>query len=96
MKYAETRQIKQVNLLIGEFSDEREDAIRFHWDVLAKGTPAQDAQLYFQRTEAEMKCLICEQVFHPDGEISACPVCGSLRLKLLSGDDVRLESIDVE
>ena len=96
MRYAEKRQVKQVNLLIGEFSDEREDSIRFYWDELAKGTTAQGAQLRFQRVNAEMKCLVCEAVFHPVDEIIVCPDCGSQHLKLLSGDDVRLDSIDVE
>ena len=96
MRYAESRQVKQVNLLIGEFSDEREDSIRFYWDELAKGTSAQNAQLYFQRLDAEMQCLACETVFHPKDEIVVCPTCGSQRLKLISGDDVRLDSIDVE
>jgi hydrogenase nickel incorporation protein HypA/HybF len=96
MRYAEKRQVKQVNLLIGEFSDEREDAIRFHWDELAKDSLAQGAQLNFQRVDAEMQCLACETVFHPKEEFVLCPACGSQRLKLLSGDDVRLASIDVE
>ena len=96
LEHADTREVKHVNLLIGEFSDEREESIRFYWNELAKGTSAQDAQLHFQRVDAEMKCLACELIFHPDNEIFACPTCGSLRLKLLSGGDVRLESIDVE
>jgi hydrogenase nickel incorporation protein HypA/HybF len=96
MKYAEARQIKHVNLLIGELSDEREESIQFYWDELAKGTSAQGAQLHFQRVGAEMKCLACETVFRPHTEIIMCPACGSFRLRLLSGDGVRLDSIDVE
>jgi len=96
MKYAEARQIKQVNLLVGEFSDEREETIQFYWDEIAKGTPAEGAQLHFQHVRVEMKCLACEMVFHPDDETTKCPNCGSLQLRLLSGDDVRLDSIDVE
>ena len=96
LRYAEKRQVKQVNLLIGEFSDEREDSIRFYWDELAKGSLAQDAHLNFQHADAEMQCLACELVFHPADELVACPTCGSRHLKLLSGDDVRLASIDVE
>ena len=96
LQNAGDKHLLRVNLLIGEFSDEREDSIRFYWDELAKGTSAQNAQLYFQRVDAEMQCLACETVFHPKEEIVVCPACGSQRLKLLSGDDVRLDSIDVE
>jgi len=96
LENAGTRKIIHVNLLIGEFSHEREESIQFYWDDLAKGTPAENAQLLFKRVNAEMKCLACETVFHPDDEASFCPNCQSHRLKLLSGDDVKLESIDVE
>jgi hydrogenase nickel incorporation protein HypA/HybF len=96
LKHAAEKRIVHVNLLIGEFSDEREEAIQFYWDDLAKGTPAEGAELHFQRVDAEMKCLECETVFHPAEEAALCPNCGSRRLKLLSGDDVKLESIDVE
>ncbi|HXF85636.1 MAG TPA: hydrogenase maturation nickel metallochaperone HypA [Anaerolineales bacterium] len=96
LKHAGARRILHVNLLIGEFSHEREEAIRFYWDHLAKGTPAEHAALNFRRVEAEMKCLDCETVFHPEGEAVFCPRCQSQRLKWMRGDAVRLESIDVE
>lgn len=96
LKHAGERRIMRVNLLIGEFSDEREEAIQFYWDDLAKGTPAEGAELRFQREEAQMKCLDCETVYHPEDEAAFCPHCGSHRLKLLRGDHVKLDSIDVE
>lgn len=96
LKHADGKRIIHVNLLMGQFSDEREESIRFYWSGLVKGTLAQDAELCFQTVQAEMKCLDCQTVFHPPEETLLCPNCSSMRLKLLSGDDVRLESIDVE
>jgi len=96
LKHAGVKKIIRVNLLIGEFSDEREESIQFYWDDLAKGTTAENAVLNFQHVDAEMKCLECGSVFHPKEETVLCPNCQSHRLKLISGDDVKLESIDVE
>lgn len=96
LQHAGEKQIRHVNLSIGEFADEREVALQFYWDDLARETRAQGAQLHFRREAAEMKCLACERVFHPEAEDSFCPICGSHRLTLLRGADVRLESIDVE
>lgn len=88
--------IGRVNLKVGEYSDEREESIRFYWDDLAKGTLAQGAELHFDRVSAEMKCLDCGHVFHPAEEAGLCPACSGRRLHLLSGDDVRLDSIEIE
>lgn len=96
LKHAGAKKIIRVNLSIGEFSDEREESIQFYWNDLAKGTLAENAKLNFQRVDAEMKCLECDAAFNPKEEILLCPNCQSHRLKLISGDDVKLESIDVE
>ena len=96
LENAGPRKVIHVNLLIGEFSHEREEAIQFYWNDLAKGTSAEDAQLILKHVDAEMQCLVCGKTFHPDDEAAFCPNCRSHRLTLLSGDDVKLESIDVE
>ncbi|MDP1548002.1 MAG: hydrogenase maturation nickel metallochaperone HypA [Anaerolineales bacterium] len=96
LQNAGDKRIVRVNLLMGELSDEREESIQFYWDDIAKGTLAEKAVLHFQRVQAEMKCLDCETVFHPTEIVAACPSCRSHRLTLVSGDDVKLESIDVE
>jgi hydrogenase nickel incorporation protein HypA/HybF len=96
LQNAGEKRIVRVNLLMGELSDEREESIQFYWDDISKGTLAEKAELHFQRVPAEMKCLDCEAVFQPSEPVVVCPICESRRLKLISGDDVRIESIDVE
>src|SRR3972149_5068981 len=96
LKNACEKRILRVNLLIGQFSDEREESIQFYWNDPAKDTLARDAELHFQRRGAEMKCLECGTILQPEEETSQCPHCFSHRLKLLSGYGVRLDRIDVE
>lgn len=96
LKNADSRRIVNVHLLIGPFSDEREESIQFYWRDLAKGTLGEGAKLHFQYVKAEMKCLACGGTFNLDGEESLCVYCQSDRLKLLSSDEVRLERIEVE
>lgn len=96
LKSAGSKRIVGVNLSIGQFSDEREEAIQFYWDDISKGTLAEGSRLQFQYVEAELKCLECGTIFHPKEEMSLCPHCSSPHLQLLSGDDIELESIDVE
>jgi len=96
LKNAGGKRLVRVNLLIGQFSDEREEAIRFYWDELVKATSERTAELTFKLLAAEMQCLECGTAFHPEEETASCPVCQSYRLVILSGDDVRLDSIDVE
>lgn len=96
LKRANSKQIRRVNLRIGPFSDDREESIRFYWKDLAKGSLGEGAKLHFEHIPVEMKCLDCTGTFYLDNETSMCKFCDSERLQLFSGEDVRLESIEVE
>lgn len=96
LKKAKARRIVNVNLLIGAFSEEREESIQFYWRDLAKGTRGENARLHFEHVAADMKCFGCGGTLSLDGEGSLCRYCQNDRLQLLSGEDVKLESIEVE
>ncbi len=96
LKSAKSKRIVNVNLLIGPFSEEREETIQFYWRDLAKGTLGEGAKLHFQHVKADTKCLGCGGTFNLEDGESLCKYCQSDRSRPLSGDEVRLESIDVE
>jgi Zn finger protein HypA/HybF involved in hydrogenase expression len=96
LKNAGSRQIVRVNLLIGPFSEEREASIAAYWRDLAKGTFGEGAELHFDQLPVEMKCLDCSGTFYLDEEVSMCKYCCSERVQRLSGDEIRLESIEVK
>jgi len=95
LKQAETRRIVNVNLLIGSFSEEREESIQFYWRDLAKGTSGESAELHFRHVAADLKCFGCGGVLGFDDEGSICAYCQNNKSQWLSGEDVKLESIDV-
>jgi hydrogenase nickel incorporation protein HypA/HybF len=96
LKSADSKRIVKVNLLIGPFSEEREESIQFYWRDLAKGTLGEGAKLHFQHVKADMKCLGCGGTFNLEDGESLCTYCQSDRSQPLSKDEVRLESVDVE
>ena len=98
LKNANAKRIVRVYLLIGPFSEEREDSIQFFWKDLAKGSNGEGAILHFDHAHAEMKCFDCSGAFYPaeDEKVSICEYCSAEHLKWLHGEDVLLESIEVE
>jgi hydrogenase nickel incorporation protein HypA/HybF len=96
LKKAKSRRIVTANLLIGSFSEEREESIQFYWRDLAKGTPGEDAKLRFQRLETDLKCFGCGGTLSLDDEGSICKYCQTNSFQFRNGEDVRLESIEVE
>src|ERR1041384_1144433 len=98
LKTANSKRIVRVNLLIGPFSEEREDSIQFYWRDLAKGSYGEGAELHFDHVKAEMKCFGCTGTCylyeHEKG--CTCKYCYSEHLQVLTAEDVLLESIEVE
>ena len=96
LQKAKSRRIVNVNLLIGSFSEEREESIQFYWRDLAKGTRGENAKLHFKHVTADLKCFGCCGTLGSDDEGSMCRYCQNDRLELLNGEEVKLESIEVE
>ena len=93
---AGAKRINQLNLVIGQLASVVDDSIQFYWDIISKDTIAEGAKLEFRRVPAVLHCWNCEAEFSPNGRDYLCPQCGSARVKVVSGDDFLLESIDVD
>jgi|SRR5215208_7390060 len=95
LKKADSKRIVNVTLLIGPFSEEREETIQLYWRDLAKGTLGEGAKISFQHMQMEMKCLGCGGTFNLDEGESLCTYCQTNHLQYSSEEEVRLASIDV-
>lgn len=93
---ADAARVVGLSVAIGELSTFSEDAVEFCWEHVARGTACEGATLRFSRTAAALTCRDCGHVHTWAGEPAPCPHCGSLRLDVTAGDDLLLESIDVE
>lgn len=92
----DAKRIVTINLVVGKFSTIVDDSVQFYWDMIAEGTIAQGAKLHFTRVPAEMKCSDCGNTFEPDDKTFACPKCLSPKVRISKGEELRVESIDVE
>ena len=72
---ANAKRITDIYLVIGELSSVIDDSVQFYWDIVAKDTPAEGANLHFQRKATEIQCLECEHTYQPIDYVMACPNC---------------------
>ena len=88
--------VTQMYLVIGQLSSIVDDSVQFYWDMISQGTICEGAQLHFDRRPVTLECLDCHQSYTLDGELMACPRCTSDRIKVTSGEEFYLDSIEVE
>ena len=93
---ANAKKIININIVIGQLSTIVDDSIQFYWEIISKNTIAENAKITFSRVKAEMLCLSCNYRFEPNGVDFQCPKCGGFQVKVVSGDEFYIDTIDVE
>lgn len=93
---AGANRILKVNLVIGELSGLVGESIQFYFDFISKETPAEGAELTFRHVPAHFRCLDCGTEYEPNGTDWTCPQCGALRPIAVGGQELLVESIEVE
>lgn len=93
---AGAQRITAVQLVIGDLSSFIDESIQFYWDMISQDTLAQGAQLRFRRVPARVECRDCGRQFSPGKTITPCPHCASARLRVVEGDQLLVEAIEVE
>jgi hydrogenase nickel incorporation protein HypA/HybF len=88
--------VTHLNLVIGQLASIVDDSVQFYWDMISEGTICAGAKLHFERRPATLKCLDCDRSYALDGELTDCPNCHSVRIKVLSGEEFFVESIEIE
>jgi hydrogenase nickel incorporation protein HypA/HybF len=93
---AGAERVTKINLVIGQLASIVDDSVQFYWDIIAKDTLAENAQLQFRRIPLAMLCLDCQNSFEPEQDCYACPTCGGNHLEITAGREFYVESIDIE
>lgn len=93
---AQAKRVTDIYLVIGRLSSIVDDSVQFYWNLISKDTLCENAQLHFRRVPAELLCLNCRYQYQLAEELTPCPKCNSTRIRVLSGDEFHLESIEIE
>jgi hydrogenase nickel incorporation protein HypA/HybF len=94
---AGAQRITAINLVIGELTGFVDDSIQFYFDFLSKDTPADGAQLRFERITPLVRCQACGAEFAPpDSRLWACPDCEALGSEVIAGKEFYVASIEIE
>ncbi len=90
------RTVKTVWLEIGALSGVEIEAMRFSFDVIKKGTLAEEARLEIVEVPGQAWCLPCAKNVTINQRFDACPDCGSYQLQVTGGEELRVKELEVE
>jgi hydrogenase nickel incorporation protein HypA/HybF len=87
--------VTDVHVAIGELSNVVGAPMQLYWEILSVGSAAEGSHLHLRRVPAQLECRGCASRFRPEQKGPCCVTCAGTRLRILAGDDLQLEAIDV-
>jgi hydrogenase nickel incorporation protein HypA/HybF len=96
VRKAGARAVTRIDLEIGTMAGIEFDALDFVWDAGVRGTVLAGAVRHVHRVEARARCSECGHAFGVEQLYEACPKCGGYFHHLLSGQEMRIKSIEVQ
>lgn len=88
-------QVKRVVLEIGQLAGVQQEALTFCFDVVMKGSPAENAALDIVDLEGRAWCPTCEAEVTITSRLDPCPTCGGMPGKVIQGLEMRVRGLDV-
>ena len=88
--------VTKVNLKIGKLTAIIPDTFKFCLEVITKDTRAQGAEIIIEEVPLRVQCENCGAETELEEPFFLCPKCESPKLKILSGRELFIESIEVE
>ncbi|NLG72149.1 MAG: hydrogenase maturation nickel metallochaperone HypA [Chloroflexi bacterium] len=93
---AGAKRILALHIVVGQLSSIVDASVQFYWDIVARDTIAEEAQLHFRRVPVELSCEACGHTYSPENDEFSCPACGGERFKITAGEEFYLESIEID
>ncbi len=82
--------VNRITLEIGKLSCVEPDALKFGFDAVMKGSPAENAEIIFVETDGKGLCRNCDQQFAMTTLYEPCPLCGKPGASVLQGREMRI------
>ncbi|NVM20159.1 MAG: hydrogenase maturation nickel metallochaperone HypA [Desulfobacterales bacterium] len=88
--------VTQLHVRIGSLSTVVPEALSFAFEVITKGTVAEDAELNIEVVPAVGRCRNCNIDFKVDSALFLCPECGEIAAEIICGKELEISHIEAE
>jgi hydrogenase nickel incorporation protein HypA/HybF len=87
--------VVRVRLEVGRLSGVVSDALRFCFDACTRETTLEGADLEIREVPGRVRCRECGGELAIESFLDLC-VCGSAALDVLAGQELRIQSVEVQ
>ncbi len=92
----EVKRVLQVKLKVGELTNAEPDALLMAFEAFSKDTLCEGAELIVERVSLRGRCRNCQHEFTVKTMFFLCPNCHNTSIEVIQGEELLLESLEVE
>jgi hydrogenase nickel incorporation protein HypA/HybF len=96
LRHARGRQVLEVKLRVGHLRQVVPDSLDFYWGIVTRDTLAEGSVLEQEVIAARLSCKACDEEWAIELPVFRCPGCGGADVEVAAGDELEVESIEVE
>jgi hydrogenase nickel incorporation protein HypA/HybF len=96
VRHAGGSRVTRIWLQVGHLRQVVPSALEFSFELCAHGTPMEGAVLQLEELPVRVACLDCGTVTGPEAFPLACAACGGLGVDVVQGEELQVESLEVE
>ena len=95
-RHAGGRRVTVVSMRVGRLRQVVPESLAFYFEIVARGTLCEGARLDQELVPARLRCRACAREWGIDEPDFRCPGCGGVDVEVAAGQELEVESIDVE
>lgn len=84
-----------VYLKLGRMTTFVPDCIKFYYEALIANTPLEGSRLIIEEIDVTGRCNNCNRQLTFDEPFFICPVCGSVDIGIISGQELLIDTLEV-
>jgi len=92
----DVKRVLQVKLKVGELTNAEPDALDMAFEAYSKDTLCEGAELIVERVPVRGRCRSCRNEFPVKTMFFLCPNCQNTSIEVIQGEELLLESLEVE
>ena len=96
VRHAGGRQVFAVKLRVGHLRQVVPDSLEFYWGIVTRDGVCEGSVLEQEVIAARLECTACARVWEIELPVFRCPTCGGADVRVAAGDELEVESIEVE
>jgi len=88
--------VTAVTIQVGPLSGVEGQLLQDAWPIASAAGIARGAQLQVEKVAVRVRCLVCGSESEAAPNRLVCAKCGNFRTQLLSGEELLLQSVELE